>query len=147
MVRVECNNSINSLECIFREDGVTVQLIREFFSIHAAPLVKKIVSKVISSVLAKPNLELELRREKVEEYLKEHYPEKSINEELINQTIKTRSRLLMKFVNNIIEKFEQAVSSMSQELKDFVRILRFNICQISPSFFYQLVGGMLKKNR
>ena len=139
MVRIECNNSLNSLECIFREDGVTVQLVREFFSIHMNPLIKKIISKVVRSVLAKPDLDLELRREKIEEQLRGSG--KEVTEELINQTIKTRCRLVMKFVNNIIEKFELTISQMSEELKDFVKILRFNICQISPAFFYQLVGG------
>merc|ERR1712137_1247290 len=125
MVRLECSR--NSLECAFREEGVAVHLIKEFFTIHTSNFVKKIVLKVVRSVLAKPELDLELMPEKVTQQLQNEKPGKKITETMVNNVIKKRTEILMKLVNTVIQKFHQASEAFPPELCDFVKILKFNL--------------------
>jgi len=139
VVALECSNK--TLECAFREESVTVHLIKEFFVIHSAGLVKKIVSKVVRSVLAKPDLKLELDPEKVLVQLEEEKPNTTITQSMVDKVISKRAATLMKYVNVVLSKFSSVSGKFPPELKDFVKILKYHLREKSSSYFYQLVGG------
>lgn len=139
-VSFECQVNMGAMECAFREDGVTVQLIKSFFSIHTSKVVRKITAKVVNSVLAKSDLDLELQRDKVISSLQEQNKDKTITDKMVDEIIHKRANILMKFVNVILDKFKGIVSFIPQELRDFVKILKYNLAS-KPKYFYQLVGG------
>ena len=114
---------------------------KEFFILHTAKIVPKIINKVVRSVLAKPNAQLELQTDRIEQALKDKHKDKIITQKMIAHEVKKRAATLMKYVNTIIEKFEAESDFFPTELTDFVKILKFNLSP-NAGFFYQLVGGL-----
>ena len=137
-IQFECANVGRSgLECAFRDEGVAVLLIKEFFTLNGTHS-KRIVSKVVRSVVSKPELDLEIEREKIIFSLQEKGT--SITEDIIDKIITKRVNILLKYVKSITTKFYEKCNEFSPAIQDFVKIMKFHLAE-EPTYFYQLIGG------
>ena len=101
-------------------------------------MVKEIVSKVVKSIISKPELDLEIERDKIAISLQDQGRQPS-NEEIDKEQSK-RAKILVRYVTTITKKFYEKTNQFPSELCDFVKIMKFNF-QSNPSIFYQLIGG------
>ena len=103
-------------------------------------MAKRIVSKVVNSLISKPDLDLEIQRDKVVISLQDKG--EIVTEEKLDTIISKRAEILLKYVTAITKRFNSKYNHFSNEFCDFVRIMKFHLDD-QPNLFYQLVGGWI----
>ena len=136
IIHTEVSNSA-TIELAFREESVVVRLIKEVFALHAKKLINKTIAPIIKSLLSNSRLDFELNPAKISEIHSESKG-KTLTEQEIEELISERTKEIISVIFKIFINFEKAVP---MELKNFAKILKYQVDQSYPGNSYRLLGG------
>lgn len=128
----------SSIEVAFREESIAVTVIKEWMSLHSARLIKKTLSSIIKSIMSDSSIDFELRTSKIIETQQER-KKKVLKEEEIAKELKCRVKSIIKYLYSLLSNFERSVTS---ELANFAKILKYNVEKYFPGNYSRLLGGL-----